>query len=216
MGLVRVGHFTGTAAEINLDIGFVPDWFRMISASGAPDVDQREWFRRMGSAGQANIVEGFEVDGATGVTADFASGEGISAYDTSVLRVRLPHPDGSPNKWAGANAPVAYVVGATQPTARSTTVVGGVTKPSTPNGYIYECTTAAGVYDAEPTWPTTPGESVDAGDNIWICRREDTYMGGHKGVTLVAAMTEDGIECFYVAVKADDSVDQGDAAAFSL
>jgi hypothetical protein len=29
-------------------------------------------------------------------------------------------------------------------------------------------------------------------------------------------MTEDGIECFYVAVKADDSVDQGDAAAFSL
>ena len=152
-----------------------------------------------------------------GVTANLAAAGGISAYDDSSLMVRLPHPDGTRNKFAGTTAPSVFVAGAAQPTARSTTVLGTVTKPSTPNGYIYECTATTGVYGTEPTWPTTPGASVvDDQTNTWTCRREDTYMGNFKGVTIDADLNENSIEQFYLAIKADDSLDHGDSAALTV
>jgi hypothetical protein len=89
------------------------------------------------------------------------------------VKVRIPAPDGN----GFANAEVSdFVAGAAQPTARSTTAVGTVVRPSTHNGFVYECTASAGVLGTEPVWPTTPGESVSDGTNTWICRREDVVF----------------------------------------
>ena len=38
------------------------------------------------------------------------------------------------------------------------------------NGYEYELTTAGQSGENEPSWPTTPGETVTDGSAIWTCR----------------------------------------------
>jgi len=39
--------------------------------------------------------------------------------------------------------------------------------------YVYECTTAGTSGSSEPTWPTTPGNTVNDGDVVWTCRQSN-------------------------------------------
>lgn len=48
--------------------------------------------------------------------------------------------------------------------------LGDVVRPTTRNGYNYECTTAGTSGASEPTWPTTPGNTVNDGTAVWTCR----------------------------------------------
>lgn len=48
--------------------------------------------------------------------------------------------------------------------------LGQQCQPTTPNGYVYECTTA-GTASTEPTWPLTLGSSITSGSAIFICKR---------------------------------------------
>jgi len=48
--------------------------------------------------------------------------------------------------------------------------VGDWVLPTTSNGYYYECTTAGTTGTDEPTWPTTPGQTVTDGTVEWTCR----------------------------------------------
>lgn len=48
--------------------------------------------------------------------------------------------------------------------------LGEAARPSTRNGYVYECTTAGTSAGTEPTWPTTPGNTVVDGTVTWTCR----------------------------------------------
>lgn len=50
--------------------------------------------------------------------------------------------------------------------------VGYIVRPTTPNGYIYVCTTAGTSHaSTEPTWPTTPiGSTVSDGTAVWTLR----------------------------------------------
>lgn len=49
--------------------------------------------------------------------------------------------------------------------------VGDVVRPTTRNGYVYEATADAGSSGgSEPTWPTTPGNTVVDGGITWTCR----------------------------------------------
>lgn len=43
-------------------------------------------------------------------------------------------------------------------------------RPVSPNGYIYECTTAGRSGASAPTWPTTPSNTVSDGTAVWTCR----------------------------------------------
>ena len=47
---------------------------------------------------------------------------------------------------------------------------GSLIKPTSPNGYIYECTFPSTATATQPTWPTTIGATVtDAGGSVWKC-----------------------------------------------
>lgn len=48
--------------------------------------------------------------------------------------------------------------------------LGDAVRPVTRNGYVYECTAAGTTGSSEPTWPTTPGNTVVDGSVTWTCR----------------------------------------------
>lgn len=51
-------------------------------------------------------------------------------------------------------------------------------EPTTPNDYIYECTTAGTSGGSEPTWGTTEGGTTTDGTVIWTCRIDPTIKYG--------------------------------------
>ena len=48
--------------------------------------------------------------------------------------------------------------------------VGDVVRPTTRNGYSYECTTGGTSGGTEPIWGTTPGGTTSDGTVVWTCR----------------------------------------------
>lgn len=48
--------------------------------------------------------------------------------------------------------------------------LGAFRRPTTPNGFIYEVTTAGTSASAQPSWPTTVGNTVGDGTVTWTCR----------------------------------------------
>ena len=53
--------------------------------------------------------------------------------------------------------------------------VGDAVVPTTANGYWYECTTAGTSDSTEPTWSTTPGDTITDGSVVWTCRKIVTW-----------------------------------------
>lgn len=51
--------------------------------------------------------------------------------------------------------------------------LGYSARPTTPNGYRYEVTTAGTSNSSEPTWPTTIGNTVTDGTVVWTCVAEE-------------------------------------------
>ena len=76
----------------------------------------------------------------------------------------------NPNK----NILIGYKAGynLTQPSAWAASTdysVGDYVRPTSANGYNYECTVAGTSGTSEPTWPTTIGETVTDGSITWKC-----------------------------------------------
>ena len=64
-------------------------------------------------------------------------------------------------------------------------VLGDFVEPTTHNGYKYECTTAGTSGSSEPSWPTTPGDTVTDGTVTWTCRAYIyTYTAGASPETV--------------------------------
>jgi len=220
MPKIKVGHFTGTAAAINLDLGFVPDYFKLFSLSGNTDTRFYEWFNRMeGDTPIAAYLEGVGITEG-GVTADLATTEGISAYNDAAVQYMIDAPSGDKKQIAATTPTVIPFATGTDYSggtfyARTGLIIGSVVLPITPNGFCYELLTKTAAGTTEPTWPTIPGQTVlDGGANLWCCRTIALKHVGFEGVTIAAALTEDGIEAFYLAIKADEDSDHGDAASF--
>lgn len=68
--------------------------------------------------------------------------------------------------------------------------LGDLIEPSTPNGYVYECTTSGTSHaSTEPTWPTSGlGSTVTDGTAVW------TFRGAkHLTTEIKLASTNDGL-----------------------
>lgn len=69
---------------------------------------------------------------------------------------------------------------------RSTVVSSGDTViPATPNGRMYRCSTGGTTAAGEPTWPTTPGGTVNDGTAVWTEMTPD-FLGNTGNLTEVA------------------------------
>ncbi|KKL20064.1 hypothetical protein LCGC14_2459200 [marine sediment metagenome] len=209
-------HFKADGLAAIIELGFVPDLVRLTLDEGTnPDVVT--WFKRMFDD---EAIFGHLTTGSSGAISRLTTAAtGISAYDAAVSKVMLPAPSGEGEQATGV--PVPFVAGTSSPTARSTSVLGTVTKPSSgkETGYIYECTVTAGVYGTEPTtWPTVPGVTVSDGTNTWITREEKIKVVGVKGIQIGADVSQNtnGNQCYLEAFRADKDpadIDAGDVVA---
>lgn len=206
-------HFEADGLAKIIDIGFIPDEVELRLDEGTnPDIVT--WAKRMYDD---ESIYGHLLTGSSGiVTRLTTAATGISEYDSVNVRCMLPSPDG--DGYQASALPSAYTTTlSSAATARSTTALGTVLKPSAGNetGYIYECTTA-GTSSAEPTWPTVPGESVTDGTVVFICREERIRNIGVKGVQIGASVSQntDGNQCYLKATRYDR--DPGDIDAGSV
>ncbi|MDD3493454.1 MAG: hypothetical protein PHZ19_08180 [Candidatus Thermoplasmatota archaeon] len=188
-GKIRTGKFTAAAtpAQVDLNIGFVPWYFKMVgNVAAANDIAEVEWFRDMGDAKAKKQTIIVDNGTAAAKNTEFISSGGISAYEKKAL---------SPQPWAKNTA---YKV-------------GDVVHPTVLNGYFYKCT-AAGTSHAttEPTWPTTVGGTVTDNTVTWTC----IAMGDKEnlaavqqfhtyGVSIPAGLQKASAEYFWIAIGED-------------
>jgi hypothetical protein len=205
------GDFIADGSAVNVEVGFIPDLLIAIEGYEETSPDIHIWMRQRGDSANDNGQYGLIITGTTGVvTKHAAATNGFIAYDTDTDGVRIPAPDGNGEV---TTAVVEYADAGT-PTARTTSVVGTVVRPSTRTGYVYECTTSSGAVGTEPTWPTTPGDSVtDASSNVWITREENVENTGAKGFTLGATASTDSDEWSWAAWQADKVSPEVDSAS---
>lgn len=79
--MAKIGTYTGTAALINVSLGFIPDYVRIINANDAGALDPSlEWFKGMGDG--FGLKQLRIVDNATTTNKSQAiiTSNGISAY----------------------------------------------------------------------------------------------------------------------------------------
>jgi hypothetical protein len=204
------GNFIADGSAVNVDVGFIPDTLIGIEGFEETSPNIHIWQRSRGDTANDNGQYGVIITGTTGVVTKHAdAANGFIAYDTDSDGVLIPAPDGD----GEVPATVVEYADASTPTARTVTGVGTVVRPSTRTSYVYECTTSTGAVDAEPTWPTTPGESVtDAESNVWITREEHTVNNGAKGFTIGSTLSTDSDEWSWSAFAADKISDEKDAA----
>jgi hypothetical protein len=206
--------FIADGSAMNLDFGFIPDHVRAFRKFEETNPDVIEWWKRLADDAD-NGQYGILLTGSTGVvTVNASAAAGIAEYDESLSdKVAIPAPSGEGEVTvtvADYSAATDYSVSGQ---ARSTSQAGTVVRPTTHNGMVYECTVAGGAGGTEPTWPTTPGETVSDDNNTWICREEKVTRGGGKGITIGASLSTDSDEWLVEAESILKSTAGGDSAA---
>lgn len=198
----------GSAAAYNLELGFEPNFVEVDLISTATNSVYYRWHGRSQQEHAVCVTDSTEygvkiTEGVTSVCDTVA--KGISLYagsKTQQVLIGSPVPGADDVKasvldWAASTASVA----------RTATAIGTIVRPTTHNGYVYECTTTGTGTTTEPTWPTTPGETVTeaAGSGVWTCREENIVAGKGKGITLGATLLATG-DLFMVRAYMDDDI----------
>ncbi len=209
MTKMNSGQFIADGNEVDVEVGFIPDFVIGFEGLEETNPQMHYWFRSAIDSASADGQFGILDSGGT-KTKHAAAINGFAPLDEIALRLMLPNPAGGDD--LAAALPDAFVAGTAQPTARTATALGTVTKPSVgnENGLVAESTTSTGVYGTEPTWPTRPGDTVtDDQSNVWTMREEKLENRGILGFTLGATGQTGSDEWKWVAFAADkESVDR--------
>lgn len=213
MSKIVSGKLTVGAVAVNVECGFIPDYVQAISAIGGTEITFEWWKVLYDTVAAAKGKFGFVTSIAPAHVA--AATNGIIPYDTSIESVLLPAPDSDGVVMAPSIADYSttttYVA---RDLSAGVEVLGSVVRPTTHNGFVYECIVASGgAAGAEPTsWGTTVGGRTVAGSgDEWICREERIARRGVKGFTLGATICTNGEEWVFRAEKHDRHADMGDA-----
>lgn len=180
---MKVGTFTGAAAALNLDLGFIPDSFRwrMGEAIAATNVAGGEWDSGETDA-HANVDIAIVDNGtATQVDKTYITSNGITKLD--VVKK-------APDIW---KLSTVYAV-------------GDIVHPTVNNGYYYKCTTAGTSHSSEPTWLTVVGGTTSEGGGtvVWTCYKQGDLpvsRGKQQGVTIGTGCMTNAKVYRYVALR---------------
>ena len=202
MNQIKVGHFEADGGLVNLPLGFIPDYIKVVDFFTDTNIEINYWWRRMEQDQASGKQEGFSV--LEGITANLADAGGITAYDTGAQ---------SPASGTGAGQ-LAEWAASTSYTARTATAPGSYVKPTvsspTDRGAVFECVTGGTSGSTEPTWPDAIGANVLDSTPVWKRIDLSLQRGGYQGVVIAAALTTNGQEVYYLALQADQVVDHGD------
>lgn len=111
----------------------------------------------------------FGADSVVNVSASSKSDEEITAHLDKWVKLLMRKLKSSPAVVVTAETPSDWA-------ADTGYESGDFVKPTTPNGYRYECTVAGDSAEVtEPTWPTTIGATVVDNEVTWTCRQY-TYV----------------------------------------
>jgi hypothetical protein len=208
-------NFIADGSAINVDLGFVPDYILAVAKFEETNPVTYEWWRERANTANGNGQFGTTRPANGGaVTKNASAAAGFAEYDTSTYLPVLPAPNGSGEQAASSIADYSTT---TTYTARSGTALGSVVRPTTHNGFVYECTTASGgAAGTEPTtWGTLVGGTTTAGSgDVWTCRDEKMKWIGAKGITIGASLSTDSDEWQLRAEKWDDDPAERDAAVY--
>jgi len=210
MNEIVIGHFEADGSDINLNCGFLPDRFDLVDMSpAAPMIFQ--WYREQESAMASGSQEGYQINGADGVTSKRPDSQGFTAYNTAS---QLP----TVAEWTEA---VVNAATARTATARGTLVkatIGATDQAGADvdRSAIFECTTAGTSSATEPTWNTAPDDLTTDGTAVFQLVT-DKALGriGYQGVVIAGEMMSDGQEYFYTAIQADNVIDKGDVVGWT-
>lgn len=206
------------SSDVNLDIGFVPDFLLLVMMEDTTNPNLIIWSERMEHLEDSGDREGVLLDGSAGGLTFPANSQGIVEYDTAVMKALIPAYDGEGEAAATIYGTYAAAKAANlTPTNRATTTIGTVIRPTTANGFVYECQSGAAAMSGltEPTtWPVVPGDTVSDGTITWICRVENLVKTGHKGVTIAAEVQTDSEYAYWFAFKSVQHKDGGDSAGW--
>jgi hypothetical protein len=201
----------GSGAAVNIELGFEPHRVEVDLVDTATNSIFYVWDGRAQQEHATAITDSTEygtiiTEGVTAVGDTTA--KGISLYggaDTQQVLINSPKPGAADEKTDVADYTVAR---STAATARSATAVGTILRPTTHNGYVYECTTA-GTGSAEPTWGTTVGGTTTDGTTVFTCREENIVANKGVGITLGATLLTSGALFFVRCFEFDDVEDMG-------
>jgi len=209
--MIVSGTFTADGNQLDIDIGFVPDFVEAYELTSTAEVIYR-YYRALADA-ETTGQYGLEDSGAGVISACATAAAGFAAYTGSkVPRVMIPDPISEELVPALVTGDYTTTIGSAA-TARTVTDLGTVIRPSAAahNGYVYECLTA-GTASAEPTWPTVPGETVLDNDVLWICRKEIICKASGQGFSIGATLSVNSDLWAFKAERHDRMGDMGDAA----
>ncbi len=205
---IRMGHWEADGGDVNIPVGFVPDYVKIFEINGGSTIFYH-WFERMEDDLATGSQEGISDSGGT--KALLADDAGIKAFDTGSISPAAGTGAGELSEWA---ASTSYTVKTN--TARGSFVRGTVgaltnTGQVVDREAVFEAITGGTSGSSEPTWPTAPGDTVLDSTPVWeLVTDVPTQRKGYQGFVVADNIQTNGREYFYLALKADDSLDHGD------
>lgn len=199
----------GSASAYDMELGFEPNRVEVDLLSTAAASIFYRWQGRNQQEHATCVTDSTEygikiAEGVTSICDTVA--KGISLYAGSkTQRVLIEHPLTGllePQSVADYTSTLAEAA-----TARSASVIGTILRPTTHNGYVYECsdtTGSAGAAEPDP-WGTVPGEETTDGTLSFTCRVEQITAGKGIGITLGATLLASG-DLFVVRAFVDDDI----------
>ena len=205
---VRTGHWIADGGDVNIPLGFVPDYLKVVDINAGSTLFYH-WFERMEDDLACGSQEGISDTGGT--KALLADDAGIKAFDTGSVSPAAGTSAGQLSEWAASTSYTAKTNTARGSFVRGT--VGALTNTGqvVDREAIFESITGGTSGSSEPTWPTAPGDTVLDSTPVWqLVTDVPTQQQGYQGFTVADNIQTNGREFFYLALKADDSINHGD------
>jgi len=209
MSRIITGHFEPDGAIIYVPVGFIPDFlWAMDYGNAAPT--KYVWF---GSEEEdVETTDGVTEDG-DGTNSKLTAAAGFTGYDTG-----LQAPYGVVGDaavildWAASDAYVQRSAGVHGSYVRATVDGVDANGSAVDRSQIFECVTTGTSDSTEPVWPSAIGEQGPSDNGvIWEkVTNVATTVGGYKGFAVAGALMTDGEEWYYMAIRADDTLDHTD------